>query len=151
MMSTSRIDKIPIPCLSNMLRRAISPDTMWLQYVPAAVGCVWALTYFRRHKDDWDWLEHGSLVVLVSVLVAPYTWLIDQAILIPALLHAVYVSRSRTVVAMLALASAAIQLSPFMVQELTHSVLYAWTAPAWVAIYLVATRSSSVSRPAVAV
>jgi hypothetical protein len=151
MMSTSRIDKIPIPCLSNMLRRAISPDTMWLQYVPAAVACIWALAYFRRHKDDWDWLEHGSLVVLVSVLVAPYTWLIDQAILIPALLHAVYVSRSRTVVAMLALASAAIQLSPFMVQELTHSVLYAWTAPAWVAIYLVATRSSSVSRPAVAV
>jgi len=150
-MNAQRLDKIAMPCLSHLLRQSISPDSLWLQYVPAAVGCIWALTYFRRHKDDWDWWEHGSLVVLVSVLVAPYTWLIDQAILIPALLHAVYVSRSRVVIAMLALASAAIQLSPFVVQELTHSVLYAWTAPAWLAIYLVATRSSSVSRAAVAV
>jgi hypothetical protein len=150
-MNAQRLDKIAMPCLSHLLRQSISPDSLWLQYVPAAVGCIWALAYFRRHKDDWDWWEHGSLVVLVSVLVAPYTWLIDQTILIPALLHAVYVSRSRAVVAMLALASAAIQLSPFVVQELTHSVPYAWTAPAWLAIYLVATRSSSVSRTAVAV
>jgi hypothetical protein len=150
-MNAQRLDKIAMPCLSHLLRQSISPDSLWLQYVPAAVGCIWALAYFRRHKDDWDWWEHGSLVVLVSVLVAPYTWLIDQTILILALLHAVYVSRSRAVIAMLALASAAIQLSPFVVQELTHSVLYAWTAPAWLAIYLVATRSSSVSRTAVAV
>jgi hypothetical protein len=150
-MNAQRLDKIAMPCLSHLLRQSISPGSLWLQYVPAAVGCIWAIAYFRRHKDDWDWLEHGSLVVLVSVLVAPYTWLIDQTILIPALLHAVYVSRSRVVIAMLALASAAIQVSPFVVQELTHSVLYAWTAPAWLAIYLVATRSSSVSRAAVAV
>ena len=94
-MRVDRIDRIPIPCLSNMVRRAISPDTMWLQYVPAALACVWALAYFLRHRDDWDWWGHGSVVVLVSLLVAPYTWLTDQVILIPALLHGVYVSRSR--------------------------------------------------------
>lgn len=149
-MRVDRIDRIPIPCLSNMLRRAISPDTMWLQYVPAALACVWALVYFRRHKDDWDWWGHGSVVVLVSLLVAPYTWLTDQVILIPALLHGVYVSRSRGLIAMLGLASAVIQMSPLLGgPELTHSVWYAWTAPAWLVGYLVATRSSRVSPAAV--
>lgn len=141
MMRVERLDKLDIPCLSNMLRRAISPDTMWLQYVPAALACVWALAYFQRHKDDWDWWEHGSPVMLVSLLVAPYTWLIDQTILIPALLHGVYVSRSRGFAVMLALASAAIQIWPFLGTEVTHSVWYAWTAPAWLVGYLVATRS----------
>ena len=110
MMSTLRIDSLAIPCLSIVLRRIISPNTTWLQYLPSALGCIWALAYFRRHREDWDWMEHGSLLMLVSVLVAPYTWLMDQAILIPALLHAAYLTRSRSLVAILALASAVIEI-----------------------------------------
>ena len=75
-----------------------------------------------------------------------------KVILIPALLHGVYVSRSRPAIAMLGLASAAIEMWPFLGgPELTHSVWYAWTAPAWLAIYLIATQSARISRAAVAV
>jgi hypothetical protein len=140
MMSTLRIDRLPIPCLSIMLRRSLSPSTSWLQYLPSAVGCVWALTYFGRHRDDWDWMEHGSLLMLVSVLVAPYTWFMDQVILIPALLHAAYLTRSRTLIAILALASVVIEIHALRDGLTLRSEFYLWTAPAWLAMYLFATK-----------
>jgi hypothetical protein len=142
MMRSTRIDRLPIPCLSIMLRRDVSPNTIWLQYLPAAIGCVWALDYFRRHRDDWDWMEHGSLLMLVSVLVAPYTWFTDQAILMPALLHAAYLTRSRSLVAILALATAVIEGAIFRGLPPLHSAFYIWTAPAWLAWFLCAARSS---------
>jgi len=142
MMRAARMDRLPIPCLSIMLRRVVSPDTTWLQYLPAAVGCVWALAYFRRRRDDWDWMEHGSLLMLVSVLVAPYTWFTDQAILIPALLNGVYLARSRSLVATLALASAVIEIANFRGLAPLASSFYIWTAPAWLVWYLYATKRS---------
>jgi Glycosyltransferase family 87 len=131
-----------IPCLSRMLQWYVSPNTVWLPYLPAALGCVWALAYFRKHRDDWDWMEHGSPLMLVSVLVAPYTWLTDQAILIPALLHGAYLTRSRSTLAILALASAVIEVEALRGVPLLHSIFYLWTAPAWLAWYLCARRPS---------
>jgi hypothetical protein len=142
MMSTVRIDRLPIPCLSVILGQRLSPNSIWLQYLPAVLGCVWALAYFRRHRHDWDWLAHGSLLMLVSVLAAPYSWLMDQAILIPALLHAAYLTRSGSLVAILALASAVVEVGILRGPPVTHSALYLWTAPAWLAWYLYATRRS---------
>jgi hypothetical protein len=140
-MSTQRIDKLAIPCLSIMLRREISPNATWLQYLPATIGCVWAIAYFRRYRGDWDWKTHGSVLMLVSVLVAPYTWLMDQAILIPALLQGVYLTRSRGLIAVLALASAVIQIGIFHEIPILISPLFIWTAPAWLAWYLYAVRT----------
>jgi uncharacterized integral membrane protein len=142
MMSSTRIDMLPIPCLSIMLRRKVSPNTIWLQFLPVALGCVWALAYFRRHRDDWNWGTQGSLLMLVSLLVAPYTWFTDQALLIPALLHGVYFTRSRSLIAILALGSAIIEVANFRGLPPLHSPFYIWTAPAWLAWYLYATRRS---------
>jgi hypothetical protein len=138
--STPRMQQQLIPCVSIMLRWIVSPKAMWLQYLPSALGCIWALAYFRKHYDHWDWMEHGSLLTLVSVLLAPYSWLFDQAILIPALLHAAYLTRSRNLIAVLALASAAIDVGALRGVAILHSLLYLWTAPAWLAWYLYATR-----------
>jgi hypothetical protein len=139
-MSTARMQQELIPCVSIMLRWTISPKTIWLQYLPSSLGCIWALAYFRKHYDHWDWMEHGSLLMLVSVLLAPYTWLMDQAILIPALLHAAYLTRSRSLVAIFALASAVIEIGTLRGLPPTHSAFYLWTTPAWLAWYLYATR-----------
>jgi uncharacterized membrane protein (UPF0127 family) len=142
-MSTARMQQEVIPCLSIMLRWTISPKTMWLQYLPSALGCIWALAYFRKHYERWDWMEHGSLLMLVSILLAPYTWLMDQAILIPALLHAGYLARSRSLVAVLALASAVIEISALRGMALLHSAFYIWTVPVWLAWYLYAIKPAS--------
>jgi hypothetical protein len=143
-MSSARMQQELIPCVSIMLRSIISPRTMWLQYLASAIGCIWALVYFRKHYDHWDWMEHGSLLMLVSVLLAPYTWLMDQAILIPALLHAACRTRSRSLVAILALASAVIEIGALRNLAPTHSAFYLWTAPAWLAWYLYAIRGTAV-------
>jgi hypothetical protein len=143
MMTAARVDRTPIPCLSNALRRAIAPDAMWLQYLPAALGSIWALEYYRRHRTSWDWASHGSLLVLVSFVVAPYSWLTDQVILIPAILHALYVTRSRALVAALGLASAVLQLFIFGGgTRLMHSPWLLWTVPIWIGWYLLAVQSS---------
>jgi hypothetical protein len=142
MMSSRRPDLLSIQCLSIVLRNYMG-HTVWVQYLPVALGCVWALAYFRRYRDDWDWMAHGSLLMLVSVLVAPYSWLMDQAILIPALLHAAYLTRSRGLIATLALASAAVEVGILRGSPLLHSSLYLWTSPAWLAWYLYAIRGAS--------
>jgi hypothetical protein len=140
MMRAAKIDTAVIPCVSMMLRLMVSPNSAWLQYLPAALACVWAIAYFRRHRDDWDWMEHGSLLMLVSMVVAPYSWFMDQAVLLPALLHALYQNRSRSLVAILALASAVIEIANFRGVPLGNSILYPWTALVWLAWYLYTVR-----------
>jgi hypothetical protein len=141
MMAATRLDKLAVPCLSIGLRTIISPGAMWLQYLPVVIGSVWALAYFQKHRRDWDWSSNGSLLVLVSVLVAPYTWPLDQAILIPALLQAAYLTRSRGMISLLALASALVEILPLRGVPFLHSSAYLWTTPAWLLWYLFATRS----------
>jgi hypothetical protein len=137
MMRTSGIEKEFIPCMGVLLRLWISPQTMWLQYLLPALGCVWALSYFRSHRQTWDWMKHGSLVMLVSMVSAPYCWLFDQVLAIPALLQAAYRTRPRTVLAILAFASVAVEVELVCNVNLP-SIHYLWTAPAWLAWYIVA-------------
>jgi hypothetical protein len=139
-LTTVRMQQEMIPCVSIVLRWIINRKSMWLQYLPSVFGCIWAIVYFRKHYEDWDWMEHGSLLLLVSVLLAPYSWLNDQAILIPALLHAAYLTRSRSLIAILALASAGIEIGTLRGLSPLHSAFYLWTVPAWLAWYLYATR-----------
>jgi len=127
-----------IPCLSLTLRSLVRPHTIWIQYAPAVLGCLWAVDYFRRHRNIWDWMEHGSPLVLVSVLVAPYTWYVDQAVLIPALLHAAYLTRSRYLLALLPLISAILEIGNLIGKGPLHSFHFLWTAPAWLIWYLCA-------------
>ena len=125
-----------IPCVSMVFRWIVNPNSTWLQFLPAALGCLWALTFFRKHRDNWDWMEHGSLLMLVSVLVAPYAWYMDQTVLLPALMHGLYRTRSRSLIAILALLSAAIAIGNFMGLPLRTLALYLWTAPAWLVWYV---------------
>jgi hypothetical protein len=135
MMSTSGIGREFIPCLSVALRLGLDPDAIWLQYTPTILACVWAICYFWKQRDDWDWMEHGSLVLLVSILAAPYAWFTDQVLVIPALLQAAYLAPTRSLVAVLALVSASIEIE-LLLSVPMHSFLYLWTAPAWFVRYL---------------
>lgn len=137
MMRLSGIQKEFIPCVSVVLRLWTNPQLTWLQYVPSVLGCGWALAYFWPRRRVWDWLKNGSLVVLVSIVSAPYCWLFDQVLAIPALLDAAYRTRFKSVSAAVALASLLIEIELVCNVNLP-SVLFLWTAPAWLAWYLVA-------------
>jgi hypothetical protein len=140
MLGAAQVNILAIPCLSVRLGRIVSPHSLLIQYLPATFGCVWALAYFRKHYDEWDWMEHGSRLILVSAVVAPYAWITDQAILIPALLHGVYLTRLRGLLAVLALASAVIEIGILRGIPEFDSAFYIWTAPGWLVWYLYATK-----------
>ncbi|MGB0121999.1 MAG: glycosyltransferase family 87 protein [Silvibacterium sp.] len=87
-MQTQHIADQFIPTLGVALRFLVDGDALWLQFVPAAFGCAWALWYFFRNRERWDWQMQGSLVTLVSLVAAPYSWFTDQAVALPAILFA---------------------------------------------------------------
>jgi hypothetical protein len=141
MMRTYGIEREFIPCWSVVLRLWVSSRTLWLQSLLPVIGCGWALAYFWKGRHTWDWLKDGSPLMLVSVLTAPYCWVFDQVVAIPALLHGAYTTRSRTALAALAAASLALEIGLVCGIELP-SAFYLWTAPGWLAWYLFATAAS---------
>ena len=71
-MRTSVVTREFTPCLGDLLRDRINPSAEWIAFIPAILGCIWALIYFWPRRHAWDWLEHGSPLLLVSLLVAPF-------------------------------------------------------------------------------
>ena len=147
MMRSYGIEREFIPCWSVVLRLWVRPQAMGLQYLLPVLGCSWALAYFWKRRHTWDWLKDGSPLMLVSVLTAPYCWIFDQVVAIPALLHGAYSTRSRAALALLAGASLLIEIGLVCGVRLP-SALYLWTAPAWLAWFLFAVALAKESRPA---
>jgi hypothetical protein len=138
LMRSPAVENEFIPCLSSALRQWIDPKATWLQYLPAALCCLWAIVYFWRYRATWDWKTDGSLLMLVSLVAAPYCWFYDQCLAIPALLDGAYTTRSRNLLAVLALAIFVMDIEICAVRVI--SPLYLWTAPAWLAWYVCARR-----------
>jgi hypothetical protein len=87
-MRAERIVDEFVPTFGVALRFLVSRTAMWVEFIPAALGCVWAVWYYQRNRDSWSWRTHGSVLTLVSLVVAPYAWLTDQVLVIPAILFA---------------------------------------------------------------
>ncbi len=142
LMRSPAVENEFIPCLSSAIRqwidRLFEVQATWLQYLPAALCCLWALVYFWHRRAAWDWKTHGSLLILVSLVAAPYCWFYDQCLAIPALLEGAYTTRSRNMLTVLALAIFVMDIEICAVRVV--SPLYLWTAPAWLAWYLWARR-----------
>jgi hypothetical protein len=128
-----------VPCLSDLFRFWTRPTSVWLQYLPALLASLWALGYYWRRRANWNWTANASPLVLVSLLFAPYVWFYDQCLAIPALLDGAYATRSRAFLVVLALMILVADAEFFAVK--VTSLLWLWTAPAWFAWYLLASRS----------
>lgn len=133
-----------IPVLSCVFRILVHRQWQWLQFVPVLCGLVWALAYYWRRRDQWNWLRDGSFVMAVGVLVAPYAWITDEALALPAVLFGLYAlpRTGRSVVPYAVLALAGLAEVLFAVPP--ASGLYLWTAPAWVAWCVYASRPAPV-------
>lgn len=143
MMHRSGIQTEFIPCLSSTFRVFIHGDWLWLQYAPALAACVWAVYYFRSHRQSWEWAKHhGGLVMLVSLLCAPYGWIYDAGVALPALIYGAFTTRSKSALIGLALLNAYVEFALFTHMHVMK-VFYDWTiwcALAWAAWYLLARR-----------
>jgi len=141
LMRSSAVQNDTIPCLADALRHWLPPQAAWVQYLPALLSSLWALVYFWRKRSAWSWTTHGNLLVLVSLLAAPYCWLYDQCLAIPALLGGAYACGSRKLLLVFPLLILAMDIEICAVK--IFSPLYLWTAPAWLAWYLFARASAA--------
>jgi hypothetical protein len=146
MKSTAEVQQDFVPTFSMGLRLMIDRNALWLQFLPLAAACIWALWYFWTRRASWDWMEEGLLLLLVSEACSPHAWFTDEAIVLPAILAAVY----RTDAAGRSLLPFGLIAGVALIEVLTGvqvtSPFYMWTAPAWLLWYLFATRKK-VSQP----
>ena len=60
----------------------------WLALLPQALGVLWVVSYFMKHKATWEWGDHGLIVLLVSITCSYYSYPYDQILCLPALVIA---------------------------------------------------------------
>jgi hypothetical protein len=136
MMRAAKLHDELLPTVSLLFRLAIDRDATWLQFVPALFGCIWAPRYFWSRRTRWDWTGHLPLLLLVSVMVAPYAWFTDEVVLLPAILIGLYrtFNAGRSLVPFGCIAG--IALLEVLAGASLSSPWYIWTAPAWLLWYL---------------
>jgi len=132
-----------VPTLSATFRLLVNSHWVWLQFLPEAVGCGWALWYFWSRRAHWDWMDQGLLVLLVSAACTPYAWFTDESMLLPAVMAGVYRADAtgRSLLPFGLFAGAAM-MEVFAEVPIT-TAYYLWTVPAWIAWYLYATANRS--------
>jgi hypothetical protein len=139
MMRHAGIKDAALFTLSKYIRLLVDRDVFWLQFLPQAAACVWSLWYFLTRRARWNWLDQGLVVLLVSVMCAPYAWFTDEALLLPAVLVGAYRAdeSGRSLLTFGFLAAAAIV--ELLASVPIASPYFLWTTPAWFAWYLYAT------------
>jgi len=81
--ATKSVGDWQVPLLSYHLRLAIDPTQFLWQFAPAAVACLGYAAVRIRAATPWDWPARLPLVVLVSLLTAPYgAWVFDLVLLV---------------------------------------------------------------------
>lgn len=78
-----------IPALSGVVRLIFFRRFFWVQFVPMAGALLWSGWFYGRNRRIWNWRIHGPALLVLSILTAPYAWMTDEAILLPAVLQAV--------------------------------------------------------------
>jgi Glycosyltransferase family 87 len=142
MLRSARLMDLFIPTLGVGLRFLVDRSARWIEFVPEACACAWAAWYFWSRRARWQWTREGLLVLMVSVACAPYAWFTDEAILFPAVLAGIYAAEKSTRAwVLLGLITAGCLVGVSREVQLP-SAFYLWTAPAWMAWYLYATRVS---------
>jgi hypothetical protein len=140
------------PTLGSLLRFAAGPEPYWLQFVPVAVGTVWLLTHWFRHRKSWDWLEQMPLLVTVSLLTTAYLYVYDLVLLlVPVVAAAAWTARrDRLPTTRLALGLHAAISGTALLMNLRHcpEYTYVWMLPAVLLAYLLVRRHGQSPAPA---
>ena len=143
-----------IPAVSGVVRLIFFRSHFWVQFVPLALGILWSLWFFRKQYSSWSWQQHGPALLVVSVLVTPYSWLADECILLPAILQGVtfvYEVRAglklRTKVALVMFALLNLLLLLILRSKIPFATgIYFWSSLVWFGWYFYTRRVHSRSK-----
>ena len=128
MIRSNGIENEFIPALGSALRTVLKLTAVWPQLIPTALASVWSLCHFIRHREHWSWEQRIPLLVLVSLAVAPYSWLTDQSIAFVAIALMKPKLDSLLLVIM--------SLSYIALLSSLHSHINMWLSMAWLGWYL---------------
>jgi len=79
-----------LPLGSYWLRMTVAPDQFWVQFLPAAIVTVATIIFWRKAPGSRDWLRVTPVLVLASLLAAPYGgWMFDLVLLLIPIVHVV--------------------------------------------------------------
>ncbi len=141
-MRTNGIAQQLLPTPAAALRFAIRPTALWLQFLPAVLACCWSIWYFLRRRDQWNWPNEAPLLLLVSLMVAPYAWTgVDSVLVLPAVVLLVPRCSEKAVAVVLLLFCAV--MVQFALKLGMSSPILLWESPAWLAWYLYARRTAT--------
>jgi hypothetical protein len=133
------------PTFGSLLRVLLGPERAWMQFVPMGAGIFWLGLYGLRHRADWLWVDRIPLLLLVSVVAAPFGWPFDQVVLIPAVLQAmirVFATNSARIVSGAIISYLLINIAAFAIHDRFSNFWQLWLAPVLLILYLLVQRWS---------
>jgi hypothetical protein len=133
------------PTFGNLLRLLFGLERKWLVFIPVVAGIFWLGLYGLRHLADRQWADQVSLLLLVSVVTAPFGWSFDQVVLIPAVLEAmirVFATNKVRIVSGAIISYLAINIAAFAICVHFSDFWQLWLAPVLLIWYLLTQRWS---------
>lgn len=128
-----------VPSWSAQLRLVANPHAVWIQFLLEAAACVLTIWYFWTRRHEWDWADHGFVLLLIGPIVAPYGFVYDESMLLPAVLAGAFLCmNSQRPLWPLAIPIVA-GLGELQFGAEIISRAYLWTSPAWLCWYMYAT------------
>jgi hypothetical protein len=114
-------------------------DKFWIQFVPSALAAMWFCIYWVRHRGAWDWKMEMPVILLVSLVTAPYAWTYDQVVLIPVIVQSVIwmaVDWKRWSAWIFAIVFLALSMLDLFLHTRFDEFWFIWLAPATLIWYL---------------
>jgi hypothetical protein len=140
MLRASGLDHEFFPTASMLFRLLIKARAVWLLFLPSACAVLWALWYYARRRQMWNWNTHGMLLMLVTVVVSPYGWFTDSIVLLPSILFALSSQKKSNYLVTILIAINTIALLVLLVfHPSLSSLAYAWLPASLLAWFLCAT------------
>jgi hypothetical protein len=87
MLQSNQIGIWENPTFGAYLRSfSLTNDDFWFRFIPAIFGIIWFIYYWNKKYKSWKWSDEFPILMLISVVVAPFAWTYDYVILLPVII-----------------------------------------------------------------
>lgn len=154
-MQTYQTAEWATPTFGSYLRFFLfGTNAVWPQFLPVIIGILWFIFFWRKHALSWSWVERQPIMLLVSLLTAPYAWTYDYVILLPAVVQAaVWLLNERKLWSTYLLVGmfVGISLLDLVLHMKQSDFWFIWLAPAILIWYLLVRKNSPRLKPAASI
>jgi hypothetical protein len=133
----------PVP--TTALRMLFPEHEVLLRYFLPIVGLIIGSLLWVRWRKHFDWQQHLTPILIISVLTSPYGFTHDLIVLLPLALEMVILfqkERYRQLPYIIGLAAVQIA-SALLIFTARRSIVLVWLAPALALLYWISRRSAS--------